>query len=124
MRKLRGLSFNILFSVILIFVIAFCISETVFSQSDHERQMEEKYYDEMEDAYLKELKLFLTEEGYANSGVTMTRVIDESGVRRYTVTIHHKLIDKMTMSERNELTKACGKIAFADEESIFCHKFL
>lgn len=124
MRKLRGLSFTVLFSAMLILVIAFCISETVLSQSNHARQMEEKYYDELEEAYLQELKLFLAEEGYKNSGVTMTRMVDKDGVRSYTVTIHHKLIDKMSEGEKRELTKACGQIAFADEDSVFCHKFL
>ena len=124
MRNLKSLPLSILFSVILVLVIAFCISGTVVSQSGHSREVEEKYYDELEAEYLAELKLFLEEEGYRNSGVTMTRVIDECGDRSYTVTIHHKLINRLSLPEKEQLAKLCGEIVFADAGCVFSHNFL
>jgi len=124
MRISKSLPLTIVFSIVLVLVIAFCITETVVSQSNEARCIEEKYYDEMEDAYLTELKQLLTEEGYRNSGVTMTRVIDEAGVRSYTVSIHHKLICKMSSGEQEQLAKMLGTVTFADTSCAFCHKFL
>lgn len=124
MRALKRLPFTIIFSVILILIIALCISGTVISQSNHASMIEEKYYRELEDVYVKEVRALLKEEGYENSGITMTRVTDENGRRTYTVTIHHGKIDKLPEPEKMELLAACKKIEFPDKECGFCHKFL
>lgn len=124
MRSFKNLPLSILFSLLLVLVIAFCISGTVVSQNRHSRESEEKYYDELEELYLTELKLFLAEAGYRNSGITMTTVIEESGDRSYTVTIHHKLINRLSKTEKEELAFACGEIMFSDEECKFFHNFL
>ena len=124
MRITKSLPLTILLSAVLVFIIAFCITETVISQSNKARCIEEKYYDEMESAYLTELKQVLADEGYRNSGVTMTRVTEESGVRSYTVSIHHKLIGKLSLGEKELLSSMLGEIAFADASCSFCHKFL
>ena len=124
MRISKNLPLTLLFSVALVLLIAFCITETVVSQSNEARCIEEKYYDEMEAVYLKEIKQLLMEEGYRNSGVTMTVVIDEAGLRSYTVSIHHKLIGNLSADEQEQLTQMLGAITFADTSCVFCHKFL
>lgn len=124
MRITRSLPLTIILSVVLMLIIAFCFTETVISQSNKARCIEEKYYDEMEAAYLIELKQLLTEEGYRNSGVTMTRVTGEDGVRSYTVSIHHKLIDELSSSEQEQLKAMLKEIVFQDASCMFCHKFL
>lgn len=124
MRITRSLPLTILLSAVLVLIIAFCITETVISQSNEARCIEEKYYDEMEDAYLAELKQLLTDKGYRNSGVTMTRVTDEVGARSYTVNIHHKLISKLSLEEKELLAERLGEITFADASCSFCHNFL
>ena len=124
MRITRSLPLTVLLSAVLVLIIAFCITETVVSQSNEARCIEEKYYDEMENAYLTELKHLLTKEGYCNSGVTMTRVTDEAGARSYTVNIHHKQISKLSFKEQQQLLEILGEIAFADTSCSFCHKFL
>ncbi len=124
MRITRSLPLTILLSAVLVLIIAFCITETVISQSNEARCIEEKYYDEMEDAYLAELKQLLTDKGYRNSGVTMTRVTDEVGARSYTVNIHHKLISKLSLEEKELLAERLGEITFADASCSFYHNFL
>lgn len=124
MRISRNLPLTILFTVAMIIIIAFCITETVISQSNEARCMEEKYYDELEADYLAELKLILTNEGYRNSGVTMTRVTDEEGMRSYTVNIHHKLIGKLPFEEQEQLAQVLEEVPFPDTSCSFCHKFL
>ena len=73
---------------------------------------------------LNETKAYLTELGYKNSGVTLTRVVDESGRREYTFTIHHGKIDRMSEEEREELAQVLGKKARIDENCTFFHEFL
>ncbi|MGN1181005.1 MAG: hypothetical protein ACI4SD_07305 [Suilimivivens sp.] len=124
MRKLRKIPFTIILSVILVFVIAFCISGTVISQSSHASRIDEKYYREMEAAYVKEIRSLLADKGYENSGITMTHVTDEDGVRTYTVTIHHGRIDKLSEAEKQELLARCGEIAFPDDTCGFCYEIL
>ena len=124
MRNLKSHLLSIIGSLILVLIIAFCISGTVASQNGHSREAVERYYDELERDYLTELKSMLAREGYKNSGVTMTRVIDEEGTRSYTVTIHHGLIDKLSVKEKELLSKACGEVLFADAECSFSHNFL
>lgn len=124
MRKLRKIPFTIIVSVILVFVIAFCISGTVISQSGQASRIEEKYYREMEAAYVREVRSLLTDRGYENSGITMTHVTDEEGVRTYTVTIHHGKIDKLSEAEKQELLARCSEIAFPDGACGFCYEFL
>lgn len=124
MRISRNLPLTILFTVMMIVIIAFCVTETVISQSNEARCMEEKYYDELEADYLAEIKLILTSEGYRNSGVTMTRVTEADGMRSYTVNIHHKLIDKLSTDEQEQLEEMLGEIPFPDISCSFCHKFL
>ncbi|MBO5055118.1 MAG: hypothetical protein J6C64_02025 [Lachnospiraceae bacterium] len=124
MRILKSLTFTIIISAMLILVTAFCISGTVQSQSRYAAEAEEKYYKEMEEIYAGEIRAFLEEAGYRNSGIMMTRIIDEEGERSYTVTIHHDKLDKLSGAEKKELLDACSRIEFPDRECGFCHKFL
>lgn len=124
MRIFKSLTFTILISGILILITALCISGTVQSQSRYAAETEEKYYKEMEAVYVSEIRAFLEDEGYRNSGIMMTRIIDEDGERNYTVTIHHDKFDKLSGEEKKELLAACGRIEFPDRECGFCHRFL
>lgn len=108
----------------LIAVIAFLVSATVISQSDIGAQELENYYRQQEKELLQETKEFLTEMGFKNSGVTLTRVVDEEGKREYTFTIHHGKIDKMDEAERDELADILFASAEIDENCTFCHEFL
>lgn len=124
MRSLGSLWFTVLGSAVLVLVIGFCVTETVISQSNEARCVEEKYYDEMEGAYLAEMKQLLTDKGYGNSGITMTRITDEEGMRSYTVSIHHKLINKLSKDEQEKLMETLGGIVFPDASCRFSHEFL
>lgn len=124
MRILKKLPFTIIISLLLILATVFCISGTVVSQSRPGSRIEEKYYREMETAYVKEIRALLTEKGYENSGVTMTHIIDESGQRTYTVTIHHGSIDRLSEEEKQELLAECREVSFPDTECGFDHRFL
>ena len=54
------------------------------------------------------------ENGYRNSGVTLTYALEEDGSPDYTFTIHHKKINSMSETERGalsaELARACNAV--------------
>ena len=71
---------NIMFYVttaLLILTIVFCIGSTVKSESGNETQRIENQVKEQQ--LLTKVKQYLNENGYRNSGVTLTYVMDESG---------------------------------------------
>ena len=124
MKLLKNISLTVIISVILVLVAAFCICGTVLSQSDSRYLIDEKYYRAMEQTYLQEVKTLLAEEGYRNSGVMMTKVIEADGSRSYTVTIHHGRIDRLPEAEKQSLLADCASIAFPVEECTFSHTLL
>ena len=123
----KVMSRNILFygaTAVLIMIITLCCSITVMSKNDITAKEKQAYYLEKEREVVKETRAFLNEKGFRNSGVSMTRVVNESGVRDYTITIHHEKIDKLDGGERELLKAELGKLTFADADCTFCHEFL
>lgn len=124
MRVLKSLPFTIAISVICLTVTVFCVLGIMMGKNGRVDRPEEKQYREMEKSYVSEIRKLLEEEGYENSGITMTWVTDETGERIYTVTIHHGRIDKLSKAEKRALMEECRAIEFPDKECGFCHKFL
>ena len=109
----------------LIGITAFCISGTVHSSEKVERREREKYYREIEAEYVKEVRFFLNEEGYSNSGVTMTKVIDdEEENRSYTMTIHHRGIGNLQQEEQEQLQEELLQIRREKMEGVITYIFL
>lgn len=92
-------------TALLIGIIAFCVTGTVKGQESGPGAAQEAYYREVEMQLLDDTKAYLTEQGYANSGVTLNRIVDAEGNREYTFTIHHSRIDKMDAATRNCLVQ-------------------
>ena len=124
MKLLKNISLTVIISVILVLVAAFCICGTVLSQSDSRHLIDEKSYRAMEQTYLQEVRTFLEEEGYKNSGVMMTKVIESDGSRSYTVIIHHGRIDRLPEDEKQSLLADCAGITFPVEGCTFSHTLL
>lgn len=111
-------------TVSLIAISTFCITSTVMSHSNRDLRIAETYYHQMEQEYVKEIKSCLREKGYENSGVMMTRVVDENGKREYTITIHNKRINKLSEEEKKNLQKELIIREFDAPDCIFYHEFL
>ena len=96
-------------TVMLILIIVLCVGGTVKSESRNETQRIETRVQEQQ--LLTQMRQYLNENGYRNSGVTLSYVADEDGSCDYTFTIHHKKIDAMSEEEREnftlELLQAC-----------------
>lgn len=124
MKTAKQISLKIFFTMILVLTIALFISITAVSRDKNDRRAETEYYRAMEQEYVRQVRGFLQEKGYANSGVTMTEVVDEEGNRAYTVTIHHGKIKTLSEAERQMLLAGCGELQFADADKHISHKFL
>ncbi len=124
MKKLRDAAITAVLTAILILIAAFCISGTVFCQSKGKAQVEEQSWRILEQEYAARVSSLLEEKGYCNSGITMNRVTQEDGSREYTVTIHHRRINRLDAGERDALLKECEEIAFPVEDCSIYHEFL
>lgn len=121
MRNMRNRFLTLLF--LLICVLGFFTVKTIELRAQSGQQAERKLYHEMEAEYLKETKEILSEAGYKNSGVNMTKIIDEEGMRTYTVRIHNRRIDALKDAEKEELMNELRSVCFADGQCEFKHEF-
>lgn len=101
-----------IFTIALVAGIWFFVSGTVVSQADGCTTVDEQYYQVLEKEYVKEIREFLAEQGYENSGVNLTMVADREGNRSYSVEVYHKGICKLTEEVREELFAEVEKMAF------------
>lgn len=124
MKNMKEFTITTIITVLLVLIIAFCISGTVIGQNKGDARAEEQYYQAAEQAYIKEIRNLLEEKGYSNSGVTMNRVIEEDGTREYTVTIHHRRISCLSDEQKNALVTECQSIDFSVENCSIFHEFL
>ena len=109
----RQAVFNVAFyvvTVVLILIIVLCVGGTARSESRDEAQRVENRVQEQQ--LLMDVRQYLKNNGYTNSGVTLTYVTDADGDPEYTFTIHHKRINDMSEEEREafsaELMQACN----------------
>ena len=104
----------VLSTILLILISAFCIVGTVYSQERDKQKVDPAFYSQMEQDYKANLKEVLEEAYCNNSGITITHVTDEEGNRSYQVVIHHKLIDGMEESSRQNLLDKLSAVPFPD----------
>lgn len=105
MEKQKSTLMFITITVLLIAISVFCITGTVRSQSRAEGHEMEKYYHLQEMDMLAQTREKLEALGYSDSGVNLTRVVDEAGGREYTFAIHHRKIGTLAEEELEELER-------------------
>lgn len=111
-------------TVLLVIITAYFFVETVKCEADVAAEEVEIYYQEKEAWLVTEARAFLNEEGFQNSGIMLTKVVDEDGCREYTLTVHHGKIDRMTEEEREILLGKMEQLVFSGEGISFFHEFL
>lgn len=116
--------FMLAVTVLLVFISALAISGTVLSQSRQASKEQKEYHQALEEEYVEEVRAYLEKQGYANSGVTINRIIENDGSVEYTVTIHHRRILALESAKREALALECGKIEFPMEDCSLCYTFL
>lgn len=124
MREKTGKIGFIAATVILVLIAAFFFSSTVMSRQKLSNAEIEAYYMPLEAQMVRDARSYLSDLGYVNSGVTLTRVIDSEGYRTYTLTVHHGEIDKLEEAQRKELSRELSAVDFEDSRCSFFHEFL
>ena len=123
MRKTGSFGF-VAATVLLVLIAAFSCVGTVKSRTSCNNAELEGYYRELEGKLAEDTKDYLEEQGFHNSGVMVNRVVEADGSREYTVTVHHREIDRMSGEERAALAEELNRLTFSDENCTFCHSFL
>lgn len=111
-------------TILLVTVAAISFAGTVMARMSAGGAEPESYYREKEQQMVRDTRQELERQGFANSGVMLTRVVEGDGRRSYTVTIHHGEIDRMEEAEREILARELAAFAFEEDGSSFQYRFL
>ena len=100
----------VIITIILSGIIIFCTTQTVLAQSKSNITMDAKQYRKMEQDYVRKVRDYLNEEGYENSGVTLTKVMENDTSKSYTLKIHHKRMEYLDTSQKEQLVSELFQI--------------
>ncbi|MCX4305535.1 MAG: hypothetical protein OSJ69_07000 [Acetatifactor sp.] len=123
MRKTGSRGF-VAATVLLVLIAVFSFAGTAVCRAESCREDLENHYMTLERQLVQDTRDYLELRGFSHSGVMLNRVVDADGSREYTVTIHHRAIDRMPEQERMELAAALGELAFELEDGSFGYEFL
>lgn len=125
MKNLAGYKklWFVLFTMVLVLVFVLLISGRAMSQ---EKQVvaDREGLQKLEQEYIREIRDYLAEKGYANSGVNLTCVTEADGDRNYQVAIYHKRIEKLDEIQKKELFEEIEELAFCVSGCDFQINFL
>ena len=124
MKRKESKAEFVVVTVLLVLFAALLFGSTAISMTEADTRELEEYYLEKERQLTGEIRRLLQEEGFDNSGIMVTRVVEEDGSRLYTVTVHHGRIDSMDPSGREELLDRLRALNFTDDNCLFINKFL
>lgn len=114
----------VMVTVVLIMAASFMTAMTAVSQSRNQFYADESYYRSLEENLTGRVRTYLNEEGYTNSGIMLNRILDDEGQRTYTITIHHRGIERLSEEEQEALFREIIDLTFEDEKCTFSVKIL
>lgn len=89
------------FVLLVIIVFALLAGRKIYGESIEQARMEHR--ETLESTYISGVKAMLTESGFSNSGVNMTKATNEDGEWEYTVTIYNRSFEWMEDEAREEM---------------------
>jgi len=101
----------------LITVITVSIIGTSNVKATRKQAMTEESYKEFERKYRDDVKAYLNDLGFKNSGIMLTKVIDENGKRTYTLEIHHKDFARLDCESKEEIMAKLRDMAKVTQDS-------
>ena len=110
--RVRKEAVFVMITVFLVLIMWLFVSETVMSQTEGNITVDEEAFLELEDDYVGAVRTYLEGKGYRNSGVALTRVVDESGDRSYEMVLHHKNMYKLSSEEQEAMLAEIATMAF------------
>lgn len=108
-------------TIFLVLVTALSVAGVAKCQSSEDMKINESYYQELEQEYVKTMREYLDEAGFLNSGVMLTRTVCEDGSRECHISIHNGRFDSLTEEEKEALIRALSEKAFEEEHCSFVY---
>ncbi len=102
----------VLFTMLLVLGLAMFVSGTALSQSNEKVVADEAGLRSLEQKYISDIRTYLEEQGFQNSGVTLTWIMEADGSRSYEVALHHKGIAELSVAEQEVLLAEVQELAF------------
>lgn len=123
MRKQRisNIAFYVT-TIILTVIILLCAGGTVRSENRNEARRIEIEIQEQQ--LLTQMRQYLNENGYRNSGVTLTYVMDDNGICEYTFRIHHRRMNQMSEEELEAFSAELLQCFSSSSDSIITCEYL
>ena len=113
-----------LISGILVLIICFTTASlNAKSMSNKGNDIKRSYYDEEEKIYREKVEAVLNKYGLYNSGISMTSVCDEDGIRYYAVKINNRYASTLFEEELNGIFTELATLLFADGTCKVQHTF-
>ena len=97
---------GVLLIVAAIFWCAFGIKANAAVKAENDR----KEYQLQEIQFKQEIRTCMEDMGYFNSGITVTKIMNENGSRKYNVRVHHQYLDLENTDAVNEVYSALSHI--------------
>ena len=97
-----------------------CIVGTLNVKATKKQAQTDESYTEFEKKYRDEVKDYLNSLGYKNAGVMLTKVINESGKRTYTLEVHHKGFAKLSEESKAEIIDKLVSLADVTQDDDTC----
>lgn len=119
MERRAGIVSYVAGTMLLVLIAALFVGCTAMSRTDIGTRELEEYYLTKEQTLTEDVYELLAMEGYENSGVMVTRVVEGDGSRLYTIAVHHKRINLLDDKEREMLQSQVEGLVFEDEACSF-----
>ena len=97
---------GVLLIVAAILWCAFGIKANAAVKAENDR----KEYQLQEIQFKQEIRTCMEDMGYFNSGITVTKIMNENGSREYNVRVHHQYLDLENTDAVNEVYSALSHI--------------
>ncbi len=123
MRKTGNFGF-VVATIVLCLVATISFYKVASFGQNPEAVLMEEQFQEQEEMLQKEIRDYLEDCGFENSGVMITHVVDIDGSRTYTVTVHHSDITKLGEEERESLANELSAFTFEGANCTFQQDFL
>lgn len=108
---------------ILLLIICFgATSINAKSMSDKDASLKRNYYDEEESVYRERVEAVLNAYGLYHSGISMTSVTDENGLRNYKVKINNRYAAALDDADFINLMEELDGLLFADGMCAVSHE--
>lgn len=116
---------NIAMKIVLgVAVLTLLVGITASGKEKLAREELNAYYQQQEKLLVEEIRGYLNEKGYQNSGVMLTRMDLKDGTREYKITVHHGKIDRLEEGEKQELLLELADFTFPADNCTFTQCFL